>query len=331
MGMNFFADLGEGALQCSQSLDGERFRLSLERIETMGEEECAAPASVPFFRYAAGWVLMLLDHRRMLEDGSFNEMEISGLEEKNRALYEDIFPENYGHSWANPGFAIEQLGSEMGPVISAFMMELRSMISLVYEGDAERFLIRMELLLEIYFAFVTAYSEYKAEAEDREESSGNDQMIGGNRARNRARADAMPPADHIREKIRQFQEEYARDETLVRVQRNLVGGSVPERIIGEWYLPGDMRCLYRYGAYVSENEKGVFTYLENLDDETIARMADTWTEGFRIGFEVTGKDLSIRKRAGLLYHIGFERVVKRAVEMARESAPELRLVNFTGI
>ena len=158
MGMNFFADLGEGALQCSQSLDGERFRLSLERIETMGEEECAAPASVPFFRYAAGWVLMLLDHRRMLEDGSFNEMEISGLEEKNRALYEDIFPENYGHSWANPGFAIEQLGSEMGPVISAFMMELRSMISLVYEGDAERFLIRMELLLEIYFAFVTAYS-----------------------------------------------------------------------------------------------------------------------------------------------------------------------------
>ena len=65
---------------------------------------------------------------------------------------------------------------------------------------------------------------------------------------------------------------------------------------------------------MSENEKGDFTYQENLDDETIARMADTWTEGFRIGFEVTGKDLSIRKRAGLLYHIGFERVVKRAVE-----------------
>ena len=330
MGMNFFADLGEGALQCSQSLDGERFRLSLERIETMCEEECAAPASVPFFRYAAGWVLMLLDHRRMLEDGSFNEMEISGLEEKNRALYEDIFPENYGHSWANPGFAIEQLGSEMGPVISAFMMELRSMISLVYEGDAERFLIRMELLLEIYFAFVTAYSEYKAEAEDREESSGNDQMIGGNRGRNRARADAMPPADHIREKIRQFLEDYARDETLVRVQRNLVGGSVPERIIGEWYLPGDMRCLYRYGAYVSENEKGVFTYLENLDDETIARMADTWTEGFRIGFEVTGKDLSIRKRAGLLYHIGFERVVKRAVENLKKIGLEAVIPGMQG-
>lgn len=334
MSMNFFVDFGQGALQYCESLEGERFRLSLERIGMMGREECTAPASVPFFHYAADWVLMLLEHRRMLEDGSFETMALAGLEEKNRALYEDIFPENYGHCWANPGYAIAQLGREMGPVISAFMMELRSMISLVYEGDAERFLIRMELLLEIYFAFVTAYSEYKEEAEDKGktkgEKSGAEVIIAGNSKENGAPEAGMPPADHIREKIRQFLEDYARDEILIRVQRSLVGGSVPERIIGEWYTAGDMRCLYRYGAYVSENEKGVFTYLENLDDETIARMADTWTEGFRIGFEVTGKDLSIRRRAGLLYHIGFERVVKKAAENLKKIGLEAVIPGMQG-
>ena len=296
--MNFFIDTDGSALNHTESLEGERFRLALERIGAMAEEECTAPCCVPFFKYAAGWVLTLLDHRRMLEDGSFNSIPLEKLRERNRELYEDIFPENYEKSWANPGHAISQTGKEMGPVLSALMMELRSMISLVYEGDAERFLIRMELLLEVYFAFVTAYDAYRKDAAQ----AGTD----------------MPAPAHIREKVRQFLEDYAPEETLVRVQRSLVGGSIPEQILKDWYKAKDERCLYRYGAYISDNERGVFSYLESLDEETIARMADTWTEGFRIGFEVTGKDLSIRRRAGLLYHVGFERVAKRAARNLRK-------------
>ena len=311
--MNFYIDLGEGALESSESLDGERFRLSVERIELMAEEECTAPSCAPFFKYAAEWILMLLRHRRILEDGSFERMPIKQLEEKNHELYADILPGHYEKSWANPGFAIRRLGQEMGTLVSALMMELRSMISLVYEGDAERFLIRMELLLEIYFAFVTAYNDYQSETEETEESQAESGLEGSS-SEDRAVPAQMPPAVHIKEKIRQFLEDYAAEETLVRVQRSLVGGGIPERILREWYVPGDMRCLYRYGCYISDNERGVFSYLQSVGEETIAKMADTWTEGFRIGFEVTGKDLSIRRRAGLLYHVGFERVARRAAE-----------------
>ena len=255
MGMNFLIDRGEGALQTSESLSGERFRLSLERIGMMAEEECTAACCVPFFRSAAEWILMLLDHRRMLEDGSFETMPLRDLEEKNRALYEDILPEHYEESWANPGYAIRETGEEMGPLLSALMTELRSMISLVYEGDAERFLIRMELLLEVYFAFVTAWNDERADEEaqgEQPEPQGQDSCIGrdkGDLLTGKA-GQGMPPAGHIRDKIRQFLEDYAEEETLVRVRRSLVGGSVPEKIINEWYVPGDPRCMYRYGAYI---------------------------------------------------------------------------------
>ena len=67
---------------------------------------------------------------------------------------------------------------------------------LVYEGEPERFLIRMELLLEIYFAFVTARDE-----------------------RNKGEGDGLVPASHIRSKIGRFLEDYAEEETLVRVQK----------------------------------------------------------------------------------------------------------------
>ncbi len=43
-------------------------------------------------------------------------------------------------------------------------------------------------------------------------------------------------------------------------------------------------------------------------------MADTYTEGYRIGFEVTGKDLSKKKFVDLRYPIGFERMMRAAVK-----------------
>ena len=42
-------------------------------------------------------------------------------------------------------------------------------------------------------------------------------------------------------------------------------------------------------------------------------MADTYTEGYQIGFETTGKDLSKKTAAQVRYPIGFERMVRAAV------------------
>ena len=343
--MNFWIDQGGGALYTADSLDGERFRLSLDRIRQMTAEEQTAPACVPFFQAAAGWVLLLLDHRRMLEDGSFDRVPLSELAKRNRDLYADILPDSYGQSWANPCYAADRTGTETGQVLSALFYELRCMIPLVYEGDAGRFLTRMELLLEVYFAFVTAFEDYRS---GRDGADGRKNMM-------------VPPAAHIRDKIRQFLEDYAEEETLVRVRRNLIGGGLPETIIarmaggirkdsagerpgggqdpdkaadGKKTGPGEMpdadmpeggpgtmeealRRLYRYGVYISDNEREICRYLQEQDPETIAKMADTWTEGFRIGFELTGKDLSIRRRAGILYPVGFERVIERAVKNLR--------------
>ena len=43
-------------------------------------------------------------------------------------------------------------------------------------------------------------------------------------------------------------------------------------------------------------------------------MADVYTEGYRIGFVNTGKDLSKKSVVNIRYCLGFERVVRLAVE-----------------
>ena len=52
----------------------------------------------------------------------------------------------------------------------------------------------------------------------------------------------------------------------------------------------DLSYLYQYGFYIGENELGIAAFLNELSEEEIQSMADTYTEGYRIGFEITGKD-----------------------------------------
>ena len=76
----------------------------------------------------------------------------------------------------------------------------------------------------------------------------------------------------------------------------------------------DLRYLYRFGEYISENEAELARFMNGLPQETVDRMADTYTEGFRRGFEVMGRDLGKKRTVVLEYHLGFERMIRKAME-----------------
>ena len=76
----------------------------------------------------------------------------------------------------------------------------------------------------------------------------------------------------------------------------------------------DLRYLYRYGEFVSENETGVAEFLNSLSQEEIDKMASIYTEGYRIGFITGRKDITKKKTVNIRYSLGFERMVKAALE-----------------
>ena len=76
----------------------------------------------------------------------------------------------------------------------------------------------------------------------------------------------------------------------------------------------DLRYLYFYGEYVSKNEIETAKHLNSLSQEVIDRMAEVYTEGYRKGFELAGIDLSKKAVVNIRYHLGFERVIRKAIE-----------------
>ena len=73
----------------------------------------------------------------------------------------DILPQNYGKSFANPAFAVQELGEEFGRILSFLYTELRSERAFVFEQNLEKITILNELFLEIYCMFEDETVSYK--------------------------------------------------------------------------------------------------------------------------------------------------------------------------
>lgn len=262
----------------------ERYSLAMERIRQIPKERLCQEQHGAYFERVAKFLLLLEDTRSFLAAGGLETASAEELAQRNRALYEDILPEHYEESYANPAWAAK-LPGEMGPELSWLYKELRGRISSVYDGSLEELVIGLELFLEIYGAFCYEWDE-----------------------------EGDFPA---REEIRKTLYWYVNDYAELWQERNIremvcTGVSAAEKILRESNL-NDTRYLYAYGKYVSPNELETAEYLAGLPEETIASMADTFTEGYRMGFEVTGKDLTKKKTVELRYHIGFERMLRRAL------------------
>lgn len=256
----------------------ERYELALGRITQIPDEHICDKAYQEYFAKMAKFVLLMDSTWRFVADGSLYLAPLEILQKKNYELYEDILPRNYANSYANPDYAAECLGESVGKILCFVCAELRGMIPAAYEQSLTGMVIRMEMLLEIYQSVACEVNE---------------------------------------ESLRQIIYWYVSDYYEIQAKERLENLLLPERdfatrIIMESDL-SDVRYLYYYGEYVTTSEIRTAKYLTEVSEDTISKMADTYTEGYRIGFEVGNKDISIKKTVGIRYCLGFERMMKQAV------------------
>lgn len=267
----------------------ERLELALLRIREIPGEDFQGAELQPwkeYFTTVAKFLLLIEDTRQFLEQGKQVTATLEELQQRNRALYEDILPENYENSFANPAYAVKMLGEEFGVLVSFLYTEMRSLIGFTYEGRLDELVIRMELFSEVYAAFVYEQQENHK----------------------------LPTYAAIREILYWFVSDYADVAAEERVREMVC----PENNFAAAILRTadftELRYLYAYGEYVGENELKMAEFMNSLPEEIINTMADTYTEGYRIGFEVTGKDLSKKAVVDVRYQLGFERMMRRTLE-----------------
>ena len=259
----------------------ERYMLSIERIRRITEEETTEVLYRDYFRKVSEFILKINEIRERMQDKPFEQCTLDELKRENESIYADVVGDQYDTSYANPVYAVSLFGEEIGQLLSFLYTELRGEIAYVYEQQVEYLAICNELFIEIYNCFEgTLTPDYK----------------------------------ELKEIVYWYASDYCDVFVADRIEEQLNPEcSFAADIVTKSNL-NDLRYLYQYGEYVSENEWKTAEHLNTLPQKTIDQMADVYTEGYRIGFVNAGIDLSKKSVVNIRYTLGFERVIKKAIE-----------------
>ena len=259
----------------------ERYDLTIDRIGRICMEKTVGEQFRQYFQKTAEFILEIERIRKLIETGMWKQLSAEEKREENRKLYEDILPEQYAASYANPAYAVQKLGEEYGRILSFLYTEIRGEIIYAFEQKDLYLTICNELFIEIYNCFESV---------------------------------EQPAYEEIKEIVYWYASDYADVFVADRVREQIDPSlDFATTIIMQADL-SDSSYLYDYGEYVSDNEKITAEYLNTLPEETIQKMADTYTEGYRMCFVNGRKDLSKKKTVNVRYPLGFERMMRRALE-----------------
>ena len=259
----------------------ERMELAAERISQIAADSNVPVPFARFFKEEAQFITKMLELSEIIREKKTQQWTLEEWKLNNESLYADILPEQYQTSFGNPEYAVQELGEVHGRILSFLYAEIRGLIVFAFEQRWDDILIICELFIEIYNCF------------EEEE---------------------LPGYRQIQQIIYWYVSDYS-DQTLAYRIREAVDPSLDfaTKIIMESDL-NDLRYLYQYGEYVNDSIIETAKFLNRLPQEEIDRIASVYTEGYRIGFILGNKDLSKKKTVNIRYILGFERIIRKAIE-----------------
>ena len=272
----------------------ERFSLAVNRIRTIHTELWDQTITLSdkhlnsYFIKTSYFALQLSEIYNLSKSGILRTLTETELFHLNKCLYEGIEKGRYETSYTNPAYAVKRFGQETGVYLSALYAELRSNIPSAIEERLFNLTTIFELFIEIYNLF--------------------------------------EEPDFKPEQIKSALYYYFFDYSDITIKAGLNDMLNPEMsfikdIIMNENLE-DLRYLYFFGEYVTENEINIAKYLNSLSQDKIDSIARTFTQGIIKGYKVYNMDMSCKKTVNIRYPLGFERIIKSAVSQFRDSGLE---------
>ncbi len=258
----------------------ERYELAMDRIGQIENETAVGEAYREYFSRVAAFILQVKGVAELSRQNRIRGLTLKEHQALNRSLYEDITGDNYQVSYANPAYACKRMGIKHGRLLSFLCTELRGLIIYAYEQRWKELTVYLELFLEIYKLY-----EWEDEFTYRD----------------------------AKKVIYDFMSDYCELFVTSRTEQMIdTEVSFARDIIMEADLT-DLSYLYYFGDYISENELKTAQFLNSLPEEQVQAMADTFTEGYRLGFIVSRKPLETKNLVNIRYQLGYERMIRLAV------------------
>lgn len=257
----------------------ERYDLVMGRIRAILTEETVSESFRRYFNHAAEFILLTHETAGAVMKGKLRSMPLEELSALNAGLYKDLYVD-YTNSYLNPEYAVKILG-DYGKILSFLYSEIQGMIVYAFESRFTDMTVVAELFVEIYNMF------------EQEE---------------------LPEVHQIKDAVYWYISDYSE----ITMEYNMREKFDPRMdFLKKIVMTADLedpRYLYFYGEYIGEDELKMAQFLGKMPDEKLQLIADTFVDGYIRGFENARIDLSVKKSVVVRACIGFEQVLRRAIE-----------------
>ncbi len=232
-----------------------------------------------YFTKACEYILTLKEFYDLRNGESYSSLTLEELKAWNDRLNGPLFPENYETSYANPEYAVKQFG-DMGQIMGYIYHHISGRVVACSMGRFYTVTEAAEYLLNVYDIFAAGKESDEA-----------------------LRAFVKDDAKASVSFAKSVQIAQSVDPTFDTI-RNIIKTADFS----------DCRYLYAFGKNITDNEIRTAKFINSLSDAEIQSMADTFTNGFLVGYAKLGVD--IHKKTGVAYYhvIGFERMARCVIQ-----------------
>jgi len=272
------------------------YRDSLETIKTIWEklkDDESKPGKYLF--RIADKILFFAELENELTDDYYKQNSLKDLQKTNQEFFNEILPVNYEESYTNPDYAVQVFGNKYGALFSAYYIAYRNYVTFSFQH--KRF--KMEKWNKL---FIDVFEILKTTQPDLEKFKNT--------------ALRIHATTTLEDNLLFFHKSYNKT--------TLCGKNIALKADLT-----DIRYLYQYGRFISENEIKTAEFLMNFSQEKIDILAEAITQAFFRGYEISGKDISSKNGIGIYYNIGNERIVRALSRKLSEKGLTANLANFS--
>ncbi|WP_432666295.1 aminopeptidase [Wukongibacter baidiensis] len=233
-----------------------------------------------FFNHVSNFILKLAELERAFNDNYFFSKPIEELKDENYKLFSELLPENYEVSYANPTYGVKIFGEKIGQAFSSLYCRYRSYISYAFEHK----IFKMEVSNGL---FIEAYNYVR----DNEVSyEGLTELI-----RKYEVIETEKYTGYF------FKERYNKD---FQFFTDITENSDLK----------DLRYLFKYGEYISENEIKTAQFLLEYPVDKINTLTRAIAKAYVNGFVRDNKDITKRSDVRIICNVGQERLVRHLIQ-----------------
>ena len=209
-----------------------------------------------FLNHSGKFLLMLSELEKALDEEYFITKSFDELKQENMQLFKELLPENYKTSYANPEYCVKLFKDGLGQIISAIYTRFRSCIEYCYKHKIFMFEKVNRLYIDIF------------------------KML----------EEKNTSCDSLMAAISDYEKAYTGMFCKYRFLENNNKDFVFYNSIAELAQKKDLRYLFRFGRYVTEDEIETARFLFSYSEDKIKILSDAVVKAYISGFERDNKD-----------------------------------------